>query len=262
MSSHPSHHTHSYHVSCARQKAEPRVPPTNSCPALTTTTYPPSPTLPSSSYPHTLSPYSHATQSTLHASPQPPHPHRVPRQPNKKTKDEHMTTHTTQAHRPSSESEINLITLQVHINKIKNKLQELKMLIHNTHTDDITIHETKLTPRAKTPKVHNFIIVRTDSLHMAGGGLITLIKDNITFTTTYIPLTINTHNIELQMVKVHISNTKHITIANMCIPPQDSISTHYKTVDTNIEHCIHHKHTPLSPHRRCERTIHSLVLVH
>ena len=50
-------------------------------------------------------------------------------------------------------------------------------------------------------------------------GLITLIRDNITLTTTDIPTTINTHNTELQMVKVHIYNTKHITIVNIYIPP-------------------------------------------
>ena len=80
--------------------------------------------------------------------------------------------------------------------------------------------------------------MRTDRLHKAGGGLITLIRDNITFTTTDIPSTINTHNIELQMVKVHINNTKHFTIANIYIPPRDSTSTHYKTADTDIQHCI------------------------
>ena len=40
------------------------------------------------------------------------------------------------------------------------------------------------------------------------------------------------------MVKVHINNTKHITIANIYIPPRDTTSTHYKTVDTEIQHCI------------------------
>ena len=70
--------------------------------------------------------------------------------------------------------------------------------------------------------------MHNDKLHKAGGGLITLIRDNITFTTTDIPSTINTHNTELQMVKVHINNTKHITIANIYIPPPpDSTSTHY-----------------------------------
>ena len=67
-----------------------------------------------------------------------------------------------------------------------------------------------------------------------GGGLITLIRDNITFTTTYILSTINTHNTELQIVKVHINNTKHITIANIYIPHLSSTSTHYKTADTKL----------------------------
>ena len=44
----------------------------------------------------------------------------------------------------------------------------------------------------------------------------------------------------LNMVKVHINNTKHITIAHMYIPPRDSTSTHYKTVDTDIQSCIQH----------------------
>ena len=42
------------------------------------------------------------------------------------------------------------------------------------------------------------------------------------------------------MVKVHINNTKHITIANIYIPPRDSTSTHYKTADTGIHHYIQH----------------------
>ena len=50
----------------------------------------------------------------------------------------------------------------------------------------------------------------------------------------------NTHNTERQMVKVHINNTKHITIANIYIRPRDSTFTHYKTEDTAIQHCIHH----------------------
>ena len=156
---------------------------------------------------------------------------------NKLTDRPKTTTDTTQRHSPSSKSEKNLIILQVNINGIKNKLEELKLLIHDTHAD-ITIQATKLTPKAKTPIVHNFTTVRTDRLHKAGGGLITFIRDNITLTTTDIPSTINTHNTELQMVKVHINNTKHITIANIHIPPRDSTSTHYKTAGTDIQHCI------------------------
>ena len=150
-----------------------------------------------------------------------------------------------EAHRPINKSKRNLIILQVNINGIKKKLEELKLLIHDTHADIITIQEIKFTPKDKSHKVHNFTTVRNDRLHKAGCGLITLIRDNITFTTTDIPSTINTHNTELQMVKVHIINTKHITIANIYKPPRDSTSTHYTTA--------HHKHTTLSPHRRCKR---------
>ena len=100
--------------------------------------------------------------------------------------------------------------------------------------ENITIQETKFTPKAKTPtKVHNFTTVRTDRLHKAGGGLITLIRD-----IYYNRHTFNHQYTEFQMVKVHINNTKHITIANMYIPPRDSTSTHYKTSDTDIQHCI------------------------
>ena len=48
------------------------------------------------------------------------------------------------------------------------------------------------------------------------------------------------------MVQVHINNTKHITIANMYIPPRYSTSTHYKTADTDIQHCI--QYIPNIPH--------------
>ena len=42
------------------------------------------------------------------------------------------------------------------------------------------------------------------------------------------------------MVKVHLNNTKHITITNVYLPPRDSTSTHYKTADKDIQHCIQH----------------------
>ena len=40
------------------------------------------------------------------------------------------------------------------------------------------------------------------------------------------------------MVKVHVNNTKHITIANIYIPPRDSTPRHYKIANTDIQHCI------------------------
>ena len=40
------------------------------------------------------------------------------------------------------------------------------------------------------------------------------------------------------MFMVHINNTKHITVANVYIPPRDSTFTHYKTADKDIQHCF------------------------
>ena len=62
------------------------------------------------------------------------------------------------------------IILQVNINGIQIRLEELKLLVHDTHADIITIQETNLTPKATTPKVHNFTTVCTDRLHKAGGS--------------------------------------------------------------------------------------------
>ena len=246
---------------------EPRVPPT--CPALTTPHPFPIPALPSTSHHHTLSADTHATQTTVNASQsqQPPHPHMDPRQLHRQTKNDNMTTDT---HIPSSKSQINLIILQVNIHGIKTNWRSSNCLFtthmqissqwlqrHSLHVT-ITIQETKLIPKTHTTKVHNFTTVRAYRLHKVGGELITLIRD-ITFTTADVPSIINTHNTELQMVKVHINNTKHITIANIYIPPRDSTSTHYKTADTDIQHYIQYitniphsvltgdvKHTPLS----------------
>ena len=228
---------------------EPRAPPTY--PSLTTTTSHPSPTpaFPSPSHPHTLSAYTHVTQTTVHASQsqQPPHPHRAPRQRHRHTKNGHMTTDTPQGHRPISRSGRNLIILHVNINGIKNKLEELKLLIHDTHAVIITIQETKLTPKTNNLTVHNLTIVRANRLHKAGGGLITLIRDNITFTTTDIPSTINTHNTELQMVKIHINNTKHITIANMYIPHRDNTTKQLTRAYTTAYSTSQTYHTQSSP---------------
>ena len=69
----------------------------------------PTPAFPSPSHPHTLSAYTHPTQTTVYTSQsqKPPHPHRVPIQAHRQTNNDHMTTHTPQAHKPSRKSERN-----------------------------------------------------------------------------------------------------------------------------------------------------------
>ena len=145
----------------------------------------PTPALSSTSHHHT-----HATQTTVHTSEsqQQSHPHRVP-QPHRQTKDDHKTTDTTKGHRPSRKSERNLIILQVNINGIKINWRSSNCLFTHTHADNIiTIQETKLIPKANTPKIHNFTTVRTDRWHRAGGGLFTLFSNTIIVTTTRAPI--------------------------------------------------------------------------
>ena len=55
-----------------------------------------------------------------------------------------------------------------------------------------------------------------------------------------IPKAINTHNTELQLIKIHIGKTKDITVANAHFPLRDTTSPHYNTVDTYITYCMRH----------------------
>ena len=131
----------------------------------------------------------------------------------------------------------NIVMLQININGIRNKVEELKNLVHSTQSDVITMQETKLTQKAKHlryPTTHT-TIGKTE--HKQVGGLITLIKDDITFTNMNIPKAINT---ELQLIKIHIGKTKDITVANAYFPPRDTTSPHHNTVDTDIACYIRH----------------------
>ena len=76
-------------------------------------------------------------------------------------------------------------------------------------------------------------MTRSGCIFMTYPGRNTFVRDNITITTTDINLTIR-HNIKLQMVRLYINNTKHITITSIYKLPRDSTSTHYKTANTDI----------------------------
>ena len=86
--------------------------------------------------------------------------------------DRPMTTTGQQTPHKHTDSAVKVgeIILQVNINGIKNKLTELKLLIHDTHADIITIQETNLIPKANTPKVPNFTTVRAVRLYKAQGS--------------------------------------------------------------------------------------------
>ena len=152
------------------------------------------------------------------------------------------STNTLSTHKPKGHTHNNTLSiLQLNINGINNKHEELKQLAHTTQPDIITIQETKLRRTTKTPTLPDYTHIRTDRQGKLGGGLLTYIRHNITFTNLPIPSHINTHNTELQLVKVHTNNyNKSITIANIYIPPRNTKLPHYATLDTDITSCIQH----------------------
>ena len=126
---------------------------------------------------------------------------------------------TTHSHATTSHHNQKLLTLlQLNINSITNKHEELKLLVTELQPDIITIQETKLKKHNKTPQIPTYSAIRTDRANGKGGGLLTYIKHNITFSDTKIHNFINPINTELQIIQLHITNNKIYTIANIYTP--------------------------------------------
>ena len=139
---------------------------------------------------------------------------------NRKLPPSALTTQTTHSHATTSYPNKKLLTLlQLNINSITNKHEELKLLVTELQPDIITIQETKLKKHNKTPQIPTYSAIRTDRANGKGGGLLTYIKHNITFSDTKIPNFINPINTELQIIQLHITHKKIYTIANTYIPP-------------------------------------------
>ena len=127
---------------------------------------------------------------------------------------------TTHSHATTSHPNQKLLTLlQLNINSITNKHEELKLLVTELQPDIITIQETKLKKHNKTPQIPTYSAIRTDRANGKGGGLLTYIKHNITFSDTKIPNFINPINTELQIIQLHITHTKNLHHRKYIHPP-------------------------------------------
>ena len=93
--------------------------------------------------------------------------------------------------------------LQLNANGICNKTYKIQLLIKNTRADIIIMQETKLNQSYKTPNIYHFKPIRTDHTHKQGGGLLTYIKNNISF------LQLNTSNPFLLKYKSSKSTSLH-----------------------------------------------------
>ena len=147
-----------------------------------------------------------------------------------------QTNYHPPAHKHNQPKDKNIVILQININGIRNKIEELKKLVHSSQPAIITIQETQKAKHQNTPLHHHAHRQRVQTRR----GLITLIKDDLTFTNINIPTAINTHNTELQLIKIHIGKTKDITVANTYFTPRNTTSPHYNTVDTDIAYGIRH----------------------
>jgi hypothetical protein len=139
-----------------------------------------------------------------------------------------------------SPNESDLTIIQININGINNKIQELQLLAKDTNADILIIQETKLTSLNKSPSILNYTEIRKDRIYNKGGGLITYIRNNITFSNNEIPSSINSSFIELQVLTIHLSQTKSIKIANLYIPPRNSKLNIQNSEDTDITICFNY----------------------
>ena len=127
---------------------------------------------------------------------------------------------TTHSHATTSHPNKKLLALlQLNINSITNKHEELKLLVTELQPDIITIQETKLKKHNKTPQIPTYSAIRTDRANGKGGGLLTYIKHNITFSDTKIPNFINPINTELQIIQLHITHKKNLHHHKYIHPP-------------------------------------------
>ena len=138
---------------------------------------------------------------------------------------------TTDTDKPHSQE---LTVLQININGIQSKTQELIQTVKDNDIDVITIQETKLQTKHKTPKITGFSAIRKDRKTGNGGGLLMYIKENITFSETSIDQKINQSHIELQTCKLHLNN-KEINLANIYIPPRTDKN---ETDDQTVTQCF------------------------
>ena len=122
-------------------------------------------------------------------------------------------------------------------------------LMRTTQSDVVAIQESKITPASRAPKIPYYTAIRTDREHKQGGGLITYIKSDTTFTHIKTPQTIHTDNTEIQLLKIHTKHFKDITIANIYIAPEtpqhDTTTRHHRhyRYRHNKLHTIHHQLT-------------------
>ena len=144
----------------------------------TYTSSPPAPTL----TPYTLDRIQPTRPDSLHIPPS----HKLPYVPTP------AHSHTRNKQKTSKTKHKEIRILKLNANGIRSTVEELKHLLLTTQPDVVAVQESKLNPASRTPKIPNYTAIRTDRKHKQGGGLITYIKSDTTFTHIKTPQTTRT----------------------------------------------------------------------
>ena len=155
----------------------------------------------------------------------------------------------------------NLKILQININGLRNKTTELNLLVKSTKPEIITVQETKLNSKLKTPDIPNYSSIRKDRTTDGGGGLMTYIHHSITFTEITTP----NNNNQIETIVTKLDTTPPLHITNCYIPPRTdttiiddqnntslfnqlfNFTNNIITGDFNAHH--HSWHSPTNDHR-------------
>ena len=121
----------------------------------------------------------------------------------------------------------NLNILQLNINGIGNKLEELKLFLNKNDIHIAAIQETKLTEKSKAPEIKNYTMLRKDRGTNKGGGLAFFIHDTVPFYKDKNPpnLSKDPHIEELTITIPGKSSS--LQIRNIYIPPSSSCTQNY-----------------------------------
>ena len=155
--------------------------------------------------------------------------------PTSPTSDSSSHTDHTDSHKKPHK---NLNIIKININGIQRKITELTHLAQHQNADIITIQETKLQKHHRTPNIPNYTPIRSDRQNRPGGGLLSYIKNDITFTQLATPNNINTEKTEIQAIKIHLTKHKKLHIINLYIPPRDTNNPNHQQEDADITTCF------------------------
>ena len=117
--------------------------------------------------------------------------------------------------------------LQWNCNGIRGALTGLITYLHDNDVKVACLQETKLTPRAKDPKIPGYALLRKDRPGgVVGGGVAILVHHSIAFTPLDVSFIQHDSNIELLGISATINNAP-ISIFNVYAPPASACPRGY-----------------------------------